>query len=358
MNSREPDYACESITAAAEWATTQTVCDLAGDEGGPDQAPGDPTFGGDAASDADAPAGGVPIHEPAMAPELLAWSNVRRGAKCLDLTTGTGGHALALAAEAGREGFLLGIDRDGGALAVAGRRLTAQGACPFELVKGRFSDAAAIAAQAGVKAFDVIIADLGLGTHQVDAPDRGFSFMTEGRLDMRFGVDEAGTPSAADVIATASEEELSDIFRRFGEERFHRAVARAICQARRAAPITTTTQLSDIVKRVVGARTQGRRLRIHPASRVMMALRIYVNGELDELEGLLHAVPGLLPRQARACFWCYHSLESRLVKHTWRAMKKDGLMQELKGSPIKPGEEEVRRNRRVRSVQMRVAERL
>jgi 16S rRNA (cytosine1402-N4)-methyltransferase len=292
-----------------------------------------------------------------MVAEVLAWTGARPGAIVADLTLGTGGHALALGERIGPGGLLLGLDRDPEALAAARARLEREARFPWRLVCAPFSRIGEVARAEGIEGFDVVLADLGVGSHQLARAERGFSFSQEGPLDLRYDR-SGGAPSAAEVVATLSEAELADIFFRYGEERWSRPIARAICREREQREIRTTLELAGIVTRVVGAKTQGRRLRLHPATRVMQALRIYVNDELGELERLLGALPALLRPGGRAAIQCYHSLESRAVKTAWREQARAGRLRELKGSPVRPGEAEVRANPRVRSVQMRVAERV
>jgi len=312
-----------------------------------------------ATSDGHKPDGKTPLHQPAMVSEVLSLLRVKAGHSVLDLTVGTGGHSLALAGAVGPDGLLVGIDADEGALYVARKRLEQEAPCPFELFPAWFNAAPSVARQAGVETFDAALADLGMGTHQLMDASRGFSFDSEARLDMRY--DPTSGPSAWDVINRKSEEELADIFYEYGEERYSRQIAARICAARicEERPVETAAELADLVKNVVARRTPRRRTwRIHPATRVMMALRIYVNREFEELEALLEALPELLVPGGRAGIITYHSLEARRVKHTWRRQARDGLMEELSDSPWMPSEDEVERNPRVRSAQLRVARRL
>lgn len=296
----------------------------------------------------------LPLHEPAMVPQVLRLLAPRPGDLVLDLTVGTAGHALTLGQQAGASGRLIGLDADPAALDVARRRLQSGCPCPFILAAERFSHARQALDRLGVEAADVALADLGVGTHQLARPERGFSFDSTDRLDMRY--DPARGLSAWDVVNGASEAELADVFHRLGEERYSRQIAARICRER---PIDTPAQLGDLVKSVAARRTPRRRTwRIHPATRVMMALRICVNGEMEELDALLAALPGLLKRGGRAAVLTYHSLEARRVKHAWREQERDGLLEVLTPSPLKPEPEEVRANPRVRSAQLRAGRRL
>ncbi len=305
----------------------------------------------------DAPRPGPPIHRPVMVPEVLSLLRPAPGDAALDLTVGTGGHALALARAVGPDGLLVGIDADPDAVEAARARLEADAPCPVRLFAARFSRAADVAAEAGLEGFDAALADLGIGTHQLDSPERGFAFASEAPLDMRY--DRTGGPSARDVVNRASEQELADIFYRLGEERYSRQIAAAVCRRRQEAPIETPAELADLVKQVVARRSRrGRTWRIHPATRAMMALRIYVNRELDELDALLEALPDLLAAGGRAAVLTYHSLEARRVKRAWRRQQREGLYELLTASPLKPSEEEVSRNPRARSAQLRAVRRL
>jgi len=300
---------------------------------------------------------GTPIHEPAMVPQVLQLLAPRPGERALDLTVGTGGHSLALAHAIGPDGLLVGLDADPDALRTAEARLGAEAPCPFRLLHARFACAPQVATQAGYEAFDVVLADLGVGTHQLMDPERGFSFDADERLDMRF--DRTGGPSAYDVVNAAPEAELADIFYRLGQERYSRQIAARICRRRAEGPIETAAELAEIVKGVYARRsTRGRTWRIHPATRVMMALRIHVNREMEELDALLAALPRLMSRGARAAVLTYHSLEARRVKAAWRSQQKAGLISVITPSPLKPTEEQINENPRVRSCQLRACRRL
>jgi 16S rRNA (cytosine1402-N4)-methyltransferase len=289
-----------------------------------------------------------------MVPQVLELLAPCPAETALDLTVGTGGHSLALAAAVGADGGLIGLDADPDALRTARERLEAESPCPCRLFHARFSDAPRVLREAGVEGAHVALADLGVGTHQLDRPERGFAFDADHRLDMRY---DTGTgPSAWEVVNRASEKELADLFHRYGQERYSRQIASRICQER---PIETAAELADLVKRVVARRSSRRKTwRIHPATRVMMALRIHVNREMVELEALLEALPGLVVRGGRAAVLTYHSLEARRVKQAWRRQQKEGTWEPLSPSPLKPAEQQVEENPRVRSAQLRAVRRL
>ena len=258
---------------------------------------------------------------------------------------------------------MIGIDRDRTAIA-GGFDLVEQSDGRLTLVEDRFSNLAEICAAEGVDAVDGVVMDVGVSSMQLDQAGRGFSFRLDGPLDMRMG--NAG-PTAADVIAKASEAELADIIYVFGEERHSRAVARAIVAARKEAPITTTRALADIVARVVRSKPGD----IHPATRTFQGLRIFVNEELDELQLALQAAERVLKPGGRLAVVSFHSLEDRIVKDFLNARSKTGggsrhlpeirqaapSFKLLTKRPVAPGEEEVAANPRARSAKLRAAER-
>ncbi len=284
-----------------------------------------------------------------------------RGGLFVDATVGAGGHAESLL-ERGTEIRLLGIDRDPDALALAGERL-ARFAERFELVAGDFADLDALLSEKPPAAG--ILADLGVSSMQLDRGERGFSFRRDGPLDMRMG--RSGR-TAADIVATASVDELSRIFRDYGEERMAAKIARGIVAERTRGPIQTTRQLARIV-----AGEKGSREKIDPATRVFQALRIEVNQELVALGRFLAAAVARLKPGGRLAVISYHSLEDRIVKDAFR--RDSGVcscppklptcicgaraaLKLLTRRPIRPGEAELRRNPRSRSARLRVAEKL
>jgi 16S rRNA (cytosine1402-N4)-methyltransferase len=290
--------------------------------------------------------------------ELLA---PERGGFFVDATVGAGGHARALV-EAGPGIRLLGLDRDPEALALARERLAEFGD-RVELVEANFGDLESVLE--GRPAPDGILADLGVSSMQLEQASRGFSFRRDGPLDMRMS--RSGR-SAAEVVATASVEELSRIFFEYGEERMANKIARAILEERSREPITTTRQLSRIV-----ARVKGDREKIDPATRVFQALRIEVNEELQALSRFLAAAVEKLNAEGRIAVIAYHSLEDRMVKETFRRESGACLCPPklpicvcgarravtlLTRRPVRPSEAEVRRNPRSRSARLRAAEKV
>lgn len=290
--------------------------------------------------------------------EILA---PERGGFFVDATVGAGGHAEALLAR-GAEIRLLACDRDPEAVELARRRLARFGK-RVEFLQGNFGEFDRVLA--GFPAPDGILADLGVSSMQLDEASRGFSFRREGPLDMRMS--GAGR-SAADVLATASVEELTRILRDYGEERMAAKIARGIIQERVFRPITSTRQLARIVSRVKGDRE-----RIDPATRVFQALRIEVNQELVALGSFLAAAVQRLNARGRFAVISYHSLEDRIVKDAFRrasgvCLCPPGLpvcvcgarrvLRLLTRRPIVPSDSEIRRNPRSRSARLRAAEKL
>src|SRR6187401_1250594 len=257
-----------------------------------------------AGGDGSAVAGGPALHIPVLGRHAIGFLNVRIGGVYIDGTFGAGGYTRAILAAADCK--VIGIDRDQTAIAL-GADLVEQAGGRLTLIEDRFSNLDAIARDAGHETVDGIVLDLGVSSMQLDSAERGFSFRHDGPLDMRMS---AEGPSAADVLASASERDLATVLAILGEERHARAVARAIIAARSYAPIRTTRALADIVTRIVHARPGA----IHPATRTFQALRIFVNEELAELaEGLVAAEQVLRPG-GRLVVVTFHSLEDRVAK--------------------------------------------
>jgi len=278
----------------------------------------------------------------------------------VDATVGAGGHAAGILESSSPAGGLLGLDLDPQALAIASRRLSVFGE-RVHLVQASYTTLLEQIGRCGWQQVQGIVIDLGVSSMQLDTPQRGFSFQSDGPLDMRFGPQQPHT--AADLINRLAENELADLLWRYGEERQARKIARFICQAR---PIHTTRQLADIVQRAIG-----RQGHIHPATRTFQALRIAVNQELNALETFLpQAITALAPA-GRLAVISFHSLEDRIVKHFFRRESQDCIcppqqpictcqhraaLNELTRHPIQPGEEEMLHNPRARSARLRIAE--
>jgi len=267
---------------------------------------------------------------------------------------------------------LLGIDQDEAAVRL-GRERLAGFAERVVLSHGSFRDMAVLAGEAGFGGVDAIMLDLGISSTQLDAPERGFSFMASGPLDMR--MDRQGPISAAEIVNDWSQEALADVIYTYGEEPRSRRIARAIVAAR---PLTTTTELAEVVSRALGGQ---RGQRTHPATQVFQALRIAVNDELGALEDVLPQTVDLLAPGGRVAIITFHSLEDRLVKQFFQREERDCICDTLPGhvrtrlpqpclcghkatlkvitrKPIRPGDAEVAGNVRSRSAKLRIAERL
>jgi 16S rRNA (cytosine1402-N4)-methyltransferase len=302
-------------------------------------------------------------HVPVLLEEVVNGLKVEPGGRYIDGTVGGGGHAYAILAASSPDGVLLGVDRDPAALEVASARLADYGR-RFELVHGSFARLAEIAAAHGFAPVDGILLDLGLSSLQLADAGRGFSFLVDGPLDMRFDTTSGGR-TAADLVNHLSSEELADVLYEYGEERRSRRIARAIVEAR---PLHTTRELADVIERATG----GRRKRLHPATVTFQALRIAVNRELTALERALPQAVDLLVPGGRMGVIAFHSLEDRIVKRFIRhessecicpaelpvcACDHRATLDVVTRRPIRPTDGEVRTNPRSRSARLRVAER-
>jgi 16S rRNA (cytosine1402-N4)-methyltransferase len=289
-------------------------------------------------------------HEPVMVSEVLELLQPSRGGLFVDCTVGLGGHARAVLDTGATR--VLGLDRDPLALSMA-REALADFGDRVELVHADYRELDRVLDERGIDRTAGVLADLGVSSMQFDAEGRGFSFRRDEPLDMR--MDQSRGPSVADLLRDVEETELADVIYRFGEERASRRVARAIVHARRESPIDTTGRLAAIVRRAVPHHGHQR---IDPATRTFQALRIWVNRELDELDAFLAAAARRLLANARLAVITFHSLEDRIVKHTFRAMEKAGEgLRILTKRPLVPADEEVARNPRARSAKLRAIER-
>jgi 16S rRNA (cytosine1402-N4)-methyltransferase len=306
-------------------------------------------------------AGGPARHVPVLVRPVVEHLGIRAGGTYIDGTFGAGGYARAILAAADCK--VLGLDRDQSAVALSAGLVEESGG-RLTVAESRFSALDEAAASVGITDADGVVLDLGVSSMQLDSGDRGFSFRLDGPLDMRM---EAGGPSAADVVAAASERTLADIIFSLGEERHSRAVARAIIKVRTTTPIRTTRALADIVGRVV----HGRPGDIHPATRTFQALRLFVNDELGELQRGLLAAERILKPGGRLVVVSFHSLEDRIVKtflaaragsragsrHLPQATPRPASFTLLTKRPVGPDEAETAANPRARSAKLRAAER-
>jgi 16S rRNA (cytosine1402-N4)-methyltransferase len=291
------------------------------------------------------------LHEPVLVAETLALLEPARGGLFVDCTIGLGGHSRALL-EAGAD-RVLGLDRDPDALRLAAVELAPFGD-RFELVHADYRDLPQVLDARGIHGIAGALADLGVSSMQLDSPGRGFSFQRDEPLDMR--MDRSRGATAAERLADVGEEDLANVIFQFGEERYSRRIARAIVRARELAPIETTGQLAQIVRRAIPGRGHQR---IDPATRTFQALRIWVNRELEGLDAFLQAAARRLLSGARLAVIAFHSLEDRIVKHTFRALAQgEATVRILTKRPIEAGDEEVAHNPRARRAKLRAIERL
>jgi 16S rRNA (cytosine1402-N4)-methyltransferase len=284
-----------------------------------------------------------------MVSEVVEHLAPSRGGVFVDCTVGLGGHARALL-EAGAT-RLIGIDRDADALARAGEALTMFGD-RVTLVHSDSRHLVEVLDARGIGTVNGVLADLGVSSMQLDAPDRGFSFRRDEPLDMR--MDRSSGATAADMLAAAEERTLADVIYEYGEERHARRIARAIVEASRTRRIETTGRLADIVRNAIPRKGYSR---IDPATRTFQAIRIWVNRELEGLDGFLTSAADRLEPAGRLVVIAFHSLEDRVVKHTLRALQTAGAITIRTKRPQVPSEAEIERNPRARSAKLRAATR-
>jgi 16S rRNA (cytosine1402-N4)-methyltransferase len=305
------------------------------------------------------------VHLPVLRDRVVAWLAPTAPGLLVDATVGLGGHAAALL-QAAPGLRLVGLDRDPEAIERARQRLQ-----PFSdrvrLIHGAFADLPAVLRSLGSPPVAAVLADLGCSSMQLDSPERGFSFSRSGPLDMRMSL--AG-PTAGDLVNEAAEDELVRVLREYGEERRARRVARAIVDARRRHPISTTDELARLVAGAVGG---GGGHRIHPATRAFQALRIAVNDELGQLERFMEPAVRALQPGGRIAVISFHSLEDRIVKHSLRRLaggcvcppeapvctcRPERQIEILTRRAERPAADEVESNPRARSARLRVAQRV
>jgi 16S rRNA (cytosine1402-N4)-methyltransferase len=302
-------------------------------------------------------------HQTVLLDEAVGALNISAAGRYIDGTFGRGGHSRAILARLGPDGELLSIDRDPAAIA-SGRAQFAEES-RLRLEQAAFREMVSLAGRLGwLGRVDGILLDLGVSSPQLDAPGRGFSFLTDGPLDMRMDPDSG--PSAAEWIAAAPEREIAAVLRELGEERFAGRIARAIVRARSEAPITRTRRLAQVILAANPAWEKGK----HPATRSFQAIRIRVNDELEQLREALQQSLRLLAARGRLVVISFHSLEDRIVKRFMRDQARgDDLppgvpvtadrlhpRMRLVGKALRPGDREVLDNPRARSAVMRVAE--
>ncbi|MFH1338339.1 MAG: 16S rRNA (cytosine(1402)-N(4))-methyltransferase RsmH [Candidatus Omnitrophota bacterium] len=294
------------------------------------------------------------IHKPVMCDEVLEYLKLSPGMTVVDCTVGCGGHAAKILERILPAGRLVGIDRDGESLEVARDRLSAASCGAVSLIHGNFRDLDKILSMVNIGKADAIFFDLGLSSVQLLNPERGFSFQSDGPLDMR--MDRTSFIQAYDLINNLNEEELSSILWSFGQEKFHNRIARLLVGEREKAPINSTSQIANIVIRAMPRHYKFGR--IHPATRTFQAIRIAVNRELEALEEGLQKAIDLLAPHGRIAAISFHSLEDRIVKVNFRSARAEGKLQILTPKPRRPTEVERADNPSSRSARFRAAEKI
>lgn len=313
-------------------------------------------------------------HIPVLCDKVVEFLNPKSGGLYVDGTIGLGGHSTAILKSAAPDGRVIGIDLDTDALTIARDRLDV-----FEehcsLINGNFAEMDVLLEKHSIQAVDGILLDLGVSSLQLDTPHRGFSFNHTGPLDMRMNSRQAlrgeqeTALTAMQIVNNGTIDVLVDIFKRYGEERFAKRIASRVIQARQQGPITTTTQLAEIVKQAVPQKAS----KVHPATRVFQALRIHVNAELENLEIGLDVAISLLKPGGCLCVITFHSLEDRIVKRRFQTWAKTCIcppktpicicdhspsVEVLTKRPVLPSTVEIQQNPRARSAKLRASRKL
>lgn len=298
-----------------------------------------------------------PVHIPILTDVLLSLLALPPAARCIDATINGGGHTAAMLERLGPQGNVLGIDRDPDLLVAVQRRLAADvEAGRLHVATGSFRELTRIATSRHFTDVDAILFDVGVSSYHFDASGRGFSFLRDEPLDMRFNPDDADLESAQEILASRDVEELTAIFRDFGEERYARRIANRLVREREEAPVRTTQRLFDIITASVPPRVRWQSAR--SAARVFQALRIAVNDELNAISDALPQALSLLAPGGKLAVLAFHSLEDRIVKQFFVAERTAGRVRILTKKPIRPTDTEIKSNPRAASAKLRVAERI
>ena len=287
-------------------------------------------------------------HTSVLFEQCIEYLNIRKDGIYIDGTIGGGGHAEGICEKLCEGGVLIGIDRDEDALIASEKRLEKY-PCTKIYVKRNYAEIDTVLGELEIDKADGAILDLGVSSFQLDNPERGFSYMTGAPLDMR--MDAASDFSAYDVVNTYSQDELTDIIRKYGEERWASRIAGFIVKARKIKPLECTDELVEVIKAAIPA--SARREGPHPAKRTFQALRIEVNDEIAGLEEAVSSFCDILSDGGRFCVISFHSLEDRIVKNEFRA--RDDV-EKITKKPVTPGQEELSANPRARSAKLRVVE--
>jgi 16S rRNA (cytosine1402-N4)-methyltransferase len=291
------------------------------------------------------------LHEAVLVDEIISFVRTKDDPVVLDCTLGNAGHTKAISEFFGGRCTIIALDQDTEAIERSQKKLF-EYTNKITFIHSNFVLLDTVLEQLGVKNIDVCLMDVGVSKNQLVQPERGFSFLHEGPLDMR--MDTTQELTARDVVNTYSEDELFEIVKNYGEERFARSIVRAICTQRTKSPIETTTELADLVKRASRSKKFSR---IHPATRTFQALRIAVNNELENLQLALNKIVPFLSDEGLILVISFHSLEDRIVKMTFRQWAQEKKVTVLTKKPIIASEEEVQRNPHSRSAKLRVAKR-
>lgn len=307
-------------------------------------------------------------HTSVLLEETIEGLDIKEDGIYVDGTLGGGGHSSVICSKLSEKGTLIGIDRDRDALDAASERLK-EWPCQKHYVQSNYSDIKQVLADLGIESIDGAVLDLGVSSFQLDNAQRGFSYMQDAPLDMRMNQDDSFT--AYDVVNTYSKEDLTDIIRRYGEEKWASRIAEFIVKFRKKKPVESTSELVDIIKAAVPAKA--RRDGPHPAKRTFQAIRIEVNDELGQLKRACDEFCDVLAPGGRLCIITFHSLEDRIVKEAFRTRanpctcppefpicvcgKKADVIK-ITGKPIVPGEEELGENHRARSAKLRIIEKI
>lgn len=304
-------------------------------------------------------------HKSVMLDEVLTALNIKPDGFYLDCTLGGAGHAKAIGERLNNRGLIIGIDQDEDAIAAATENLSGL-ACGVKISLGNFSELDKILDEFGVDKIDGAIFDLGVSSHQIDTAERGFSYIHDAPLDMR--MDRRQNLTAYDVINRYDEDRLIKIFREYGEERFSKRIAAAICQARKISPLKTTGELVKLIEKNVPRTKNGG----HPAKRIFQAIRIEVNGELEILETSIKKAVDKLKIGGRIVVITFHSLEDRIVKETFKSLAQGCICPKnfpvcvcnhkptikILGKAKIPTLDEINFNSRAKSAKLRVAEKI
>ncbi len=306
-------------------------------------------------------------HIPVLFDECMEGLCIKPDGCYIDCTAGGGGHSSGIAARLGKDGMLISLDKDDEALAACGEKIKLFPGINWRTVRSDFADIGDVAESLNLEGADGILADLGVSSHQIDTPERGFSYASEGPLDMR--MDRTRTLTAEKIVNTYSEDRLADIFHLYGEERFSRRIAAGIVRDRKNEPFTSTLQLAGRIASYMPGHGRGEDQ--HPARRCFQALRIEVNGELDGLNSMLDSGIRILKDGGRMCIITFHSLEDRIVKDKFKMWEnpctcpkdfpvcvcgRKPLGKVITRKPVTASAEEIKSNRRAHSCKLRIFE--